>query len=99
PGAFCCEGPMADMETSVVISAQTDNLQSGMEAAANSVQVATEGMKAQFAGLSAAAQQAQAQIGAAAQQIGSTIGALQSRIAGLAGSVGSGTFGKIAAAD
>ena len=39
---------MADMETSVVISAQTDDLQSGMEAAANSVQAATEGMKANF---------------------------------------------------
>jgi hypothetical protein len=40
---------MADIETSVVISAQTDDLQSGMEAAANSVQAATEAMKAQFA--------------------------------------------------
>ncbi len=64
---------MADIETSVVISAQTDDLQSGMEAAANSVQAATEGMKAQFAGLSAAAQQAQSQISATVAQIGATI--------------------------
>ena len=90
---------MADMETSVVISAQTDNLQTGMEAAANSVQAATEGMKAQFAGLSAAAQQAQAQISAAAQQIGSTIGALQSKVAGLAGSNRLRKLGKIADPD
>ena len=51
---------MADIETSVVISAQTDDLQSGMEAASNSVQVATDAMRAQFAGLGAAAQQAPA---------------------------------------
>ncbi len=80
---------MADMETSVVISAQISDLQSGMEAASNSVQAATDGMKAQFAGLGAAAQQAQAQINAAAAQIGSTIGALQTKVANLAGSVGS----------
>jgi hypothetical protein len=85
---------MADMETSVVISAQTDGLQSGLETAANSVQAATEAMKMQFAGLSAAAQQAQAQIGAAAAQIGSTIGALQSKVAGLAGSIGNGMVEK-----
>ena len=57
---------MADMETSVVISAQTDDLQSGMAVAANSVQAATDGMKANFASLSAAAQQAQMQINATA---------------------------------
>ena len=57
---------MADIETSVVISAQTDDLQSGMEAASNSVQVATDSMRAQFAGLGAAAQQAQSQINVAA---------------------------------
>ena len=85
---------MADMETSVVINAQTDGLQSGLEAAANSVQAATEGMKTQFAALSAAAQQAQAQISAAAAQIGSTIGALQSKAASLAGSIGSGMLEK-----
>jgi hypothetical protein len=81
---------MADMETSVIISAQTDGLQSGMAAASTSVQAATEGMKAQFAGLSAAAQQAQSQISAAASQIGSTIGALQAKVANLAGSIGTG---------
>jgi hypothetical protein len=42
---------MADIETSVVISAQTDGLQSGMEAAASSVQAATDAMRAQFAGM------------------------------------------------
>ena len=75
---------MADIETSVVISAQTDDLQSGMEAAANSVQAATEAMKAQFASLGAAAQQAQSQIGATVAQIGATIGTLQSKVASLA---------------
>src|SRR5208337_3032321 len=81
---------MADIETSVVISAQTDDLQSGMEAASNSVQVATDAMRAQFAGLGTAAQQAQSQINAAAAQVGSNIGALQSKAASLAGSVGDG---------
>jgi len=81
---------MADIETSIVISAQTDDLQSGMETASNSVQVATDAMRAQFAGLGAAAQQAQSQINAAAAQVGSSIGALQSKAASLAGSVGDG---------
>src|SRR6516225_4752568 len=79
---------MADIETSVVISAQTDDLQSGMEAASNSVQVATDAMRAQFAGLGAAAQQAQSQINTAAAQVGSSIGALQSKAANLAGQIG-----------
>jgi len=81
---------MADMETSVVISAQTDDLQSGMQAAANSVQAATDGMKANFGSLSATAQQAQVQITAAAAQIGSTIGALQNKVSSLTGSIGNG---------
>ena len=79
---------MADIETSVVISAQTDDLQSAMEAASDSVQVATDAMRAQFAGLGAAAQQAQSQINTAAAQVGSSIGALQSKAASLAGSIG-----------
>jgi hypothetical protein len=78
---------MTDIETSVVISAQTDELQSGMEAAANSVQTATDAMRAQFAGLGAAAQQAQMQISTASAQVGSSIGALQARAASMAGSV------------
>src|SRR5712691_730201 len=90
---------MADIETSVVISAQTDDLQSGMEAAANSVQAATEGMKAQFAGLGAAAQQAQSQISATVAQIGATIGTLQTKVASLAGSIGDGVIPNVAAAD
>ena len=61
---------MSDIETSVVISAQTDELQSGMEAAANSVQVATDAMRAQFAALGAAAQQAQVQISTASAHRG-----------------------------
>ncbi len=81
---------MADIETSVAITAQTDDLQSGMQRAANSVDDATQAMKAQFAGLGAAAQQAQSHIGAAAGQIGSTLGALQAKAASLAGSAGSG---------
>src|SRR6516162_10134810 len=79
---------MPDIETSVVISAQTDQLQSGLEAASNSVQAATDAMRAQFAGLGTAAQQAQSQVNTAAAQVGSSIGALQSKAAGLAGSVG-----------
>jgi hypothetical protein len=78
---------MTDIETSVVISAQTDELQSGLEAAANSVQAATDAMRAQFAGLGAAAQQAQMQISAASAQVGSSIGALQARAASMAGSM------------
>jgi hypothetical protein len=78
---------MTDIKTSVVISAQTDELQSGLEAAANSVQAATDAMRAQFAGLGAAAQQAQMQISTASAQVGSSIGALQARAASMAGSV------------
>lgn len=81
---------MADIETSVAITAQTDDLQSGMQRAASSVETATEAMKAQFAGLGAAARQAQSHIGDAAGQIGSTLGALQAKAANLAGSAGSG---------
>jgi hypothetical protein len=80
---------MTDIETSVVISAQTDELQSGLEAAANSVQAATDAMRAQFAGLGAAAQQAQLQISSASAQVGSSIGALQARAASIAGSMAS----------
>jgi hypothetical protein len=78
---------VADIETSVAITAHTDDLQSGMERAADTVEAATGAMKAQFVGLGTAAQQAQAHIGAAAAQIGSTISALQARTASLAGSV------------
>src|SRR5215469_8669010 len=90
---------MADIETSVVISAQTDDLQSAMEAASNSVQVATDAMRAQFAGLGEAAQQAQSQINTAAAQVGSSIGALQSKAAGLAGSVGDSMIQSAVSAD
>ena len=61
---------MADIETSVVISAQIDGLRSGMEAASNSVQAATDAMRAQLAGLGDIAQQAQSQLNAATGQIG-----------------------------
>ena len=81
---------MADIETSVVISANTDDLQSAMEAASNSVETAADAIRAQFAGLGAAAQQVQVQISTASAQVGSSIGALQSRTAGLAGSIGDG---------
>ena len=74
---------MADIETSVAITARTEDLQSGMQSAANSVESATETMKAQLAGLGTAAQQAQSYITAAAAQIGSTIGALQAKAANL----------------
>jgi hypothetical protein len=87
---------MADIETSVVISANTDDLQSGLEAAANSVQAATDAIRAQFAGLGAAAQQVQVQISTASAQVGSSIGALQTRAASLAGSTGDGMIAGIA---
>ena len=76
---------MADLETSVVITAQTDDLQSGMEAAANAVRAATGEMQAQFANMGVAAQQAQLDISDATTQVGSSIGELQQKAAGLAG--------------
>ena len=81
---------MADVETSVVISAQIDGLRSGMEAAANSVQSATDAMRTQLAGLGDIAQQAQSQLAAATGQIGTGVGALQSKAADLAGSISAG---------
>jgi hypothetical protein len=81
---------MADIETSVVISAQTDDLQSGIETAANSVQAATDAMRAHFADMGTAAQQAQLQISDASAQVGSSIGDLQENAASLAGSIGDG---------
>src|SRR5438270_3656244 len=81
---------MADIETSVVISAQIDGLRSGMEAASNSVQAATDAMRTQLAGLGDIAQQAQSQLNAATGQIGTGIGALQTKAAGLAGSIAAG---------
>jgi hypothetical protein len=79
---------MADIETSVVISAQIDGLRSGMEAASNSVQAATDAMRAQLAGLGDIAQQAQSKLNAATSQIGTGVGALQTKSADLAGSLG-----------
>ena len=81
---------MADLETSVVISAQIDGLRSGMEAASNSVQTATDAIRAQLAGLGDIAQQAQLQLNAATGQIGSGIGALQIKAADFAGSMDAG---------
>src|SRR6267143_847376 len=78
---------MADLETSVVISAQTDDLQSGMEAAANAVRAATGEMQAQFADMGVAAQQAQLHISDATTQVGSSIGELQQKAASLSESV------------
>ena len=78
---------MADIETSVAITAQTDGLQSGLSSAADAVESATAAMRAQFADLGTAAQQAQAQIGTAAAQIGSALNALHTQTADLAGSV------------
>ncbi len=81
---------MADIETSVVISAQTDDLQSGMETAANSVQAATDAMRARFADMGTTAQQAQLQISGASARVGSSIGDLQEKTASLARSIGDG---------
>jgi hypothetical protein len=88
---------VADIETSVAITARTEDLQSGMQTATNSVESATEAMKAQLAGLGTAAQQAQSYITAAAAQIGSTIGALQAKAANLSASAAS-AVGSITAA-
>lgn len=76
---------MADIETSVAVTARTDGLQSGLEAASDAVGAATGAMRAQFAELGSAAQRAQANISAAAAQIGSTISALQTKAANLSG--------------
>src|SRR6266481_6769273 len=81
---------MAEIETSVVISAKTDDLRSGMEAAANAVRAATEAMQAQFANMGVAAQQAQLQISDAATRVGSSIDELHQKTANLAGSVSDG---------
>src|SRR5438477_2222066 len=81
---------MADIETSVVISAQIDGLRSGMEAASNSVQAATDAMRAQLAELGDIAQQAQSQLNAATSQIGTGVRALQTKTADLAGSLAAG---------
>jgi hypothetical protein len=79
---------VADIETSVVISAQTDGLRSGIDAASNTVQAATGAMRAQLAGLGAAAQQAQSQLSTATAQIGTSLEALQAKTAGMVGSIG-----------
>jgi hypothetical protein len=79
---------MADIETSVVISAQIDGLRSGMEAATSSVQAATDAMRTQLAGLGDIAQQAQGQLNSATGQIETGIGALQTKVAALSGSMG-----------
>lgn len=76
---------MADIETSVAITASADGLQAGLASATDAVEDAAAAMRAQFADLGAAAQQAQAHIGAATAQIGSAISALQARTSGLAG--------------
>src|SRR5262249_2369007 len=87
---------MADIETSVVITAETDDLQSGLETAADAVQTATETMRAQFGEMAAAAQQAQSQISNAATQVGSSIVELQQKAASLAGSVGESVIPNVA---
>lgn len=84
---------MADIETSVIISAQIDGLRSGMEAATNAVQAATDAMRAQLAGLGDVAQQAQTQLNTATGQIGAGIGALQTKAADLAASTGESLVG------
>src|SRR6266436_3686880 len=78
---------MADIETSIVIRAETDDLQSGLETAANAVRAATEAMQAQFADMGLAAQQAQSQISDATTRVGSSIGELQQKASSLAGSI------------
>jgi len=87
---------MAEIETSVVIRAETDDLQSGMQTAANAVRAATEAMQAQFTDMGVAAQQAQLQISDAATRVGSSIDELQQKTANLAGSVSDGLIANAA---
>jgi len=87
---------MADFETTVIITAQIDGLRSGMEAAASSVQTATDAMRAQFAGLGDIAQQVQSQLAATSGQIGNGIGSLQTNAANLAGSMSAGVLPGVA---
>ncbi|MGA8758831.1 MAG: hypothetical protein WB611_21475 [Stellaceae bacterium] len=68
---------MADIETSVAITAQVDDLLSGMKSAADAVETAVEAIKAQFSDLSTVAQEARNNIATTSAQIESTIGALQ----------------------
>jgi hypothetical protein len=84
---------VADIETSVAVTAQTDDLQSGLAQAADAVASASASMVAQFSDLGSAARQAQDQITAATAQIGSALQSLQGKAAGLAGSVGGGIGG------
>jgi hypothetical protein len=79
---------MADIEASVAITAQTDDLQSGMEAAADAVEAATGAMRAQFAGLGMTAQQAQTNVATAATQIAAAVGSLQNRAASFTSGIG-----------
>jgi hypothetical protein len=72
---------MADIETSVVISADTGELRSGMEDAAQAVQQATVAMSDRLAALGTAARAAQAQLGSAFAQIGSAVAALHQELA------------------
>jgi hypothetical protein len=78
---------MADIKTTVVIGARTDDLRSGMVDAASSVEAATQAMRTQFEALGAIAQQAQGQITTAAAEIASAIDALQAKTANLAASI------------
>lgn len=61
---------MADIETRVVIGADTGALDSGMAAALAAVQAAAQGMRVQLAGLGTTARQVQSQIGTAMTQVG-----------------------------
>jgi hypothetical protein len=81
---------VADIETSIAITAQTDDLQSGLAQATDAVSSASASMAAQFSDLGSAARQAQDQITAATAQIGSALQSLQVKAGGLAGSVGGG---------
>lgn len=76
---------MADIETSIAITAQVDDLLSGMKSAADAVETAVEAIKAQFSDLSSVAQAARSDIAATATQIESTIGTLQANTASLTG--------------
>lgn len=81
---------MADIETSVAITAQVDDLLSGMKSAADAVETAVGAIKGQFSDLSSVAEQARSDIAATAKQIDATISTLQANTAAITGPVRSG---------
>lgn len=75
---------MADAETMIVAGADASALNLGAAESLARLRAAMQVMQSRFAGLGAAARQAQSQIGAATAQIGAAVGSLREHTAGLA---------------